>query len=177
MRELRTHGSTGRGPETGSRQRPNGHEAGNGGNGQVSAYGVPRRSPTLPSGCSPACTAHSQQNGLAKATASERRLSASRPPRSLPSPVTRRMLSTREMSTRPLCLRARAPDTGASQTKPSGIPRKRSQATTKYTSPSSTPMRITNRRKASGVACWRRHIPMPHATHRCKTTKAHRETS
>ena len=52
MREIRTHGSIGRGPETGSRQRLNGHETGNGGHGQVNAYGVPRRSPTLPSGCS-----------------------------------------------------------------------------------------------------------------------------
>ena len=52
--DIRTHGSIGRGPETDSRQRPNGHEAGNGGHSQVSAYGAPRRSPTLPSPCSAA---------------------------------------------------------------------------------------------------------------------------
>jgi hypothetical protein len=47
VREIRTHGSIGRGPETGSRRRLHGHEAGNGGHSQVRAYGVPRRSPTL----------------------------------------------------------------------------------------------------------------------------------
>jgi len=51
VREIRTHGSIGRGPETGSRRRLHGHEAGNGGHSQVRAYGVPRRSPTLPSPC------------------------------------------------------------------------------------------------------------------------------
>jgi hypothetical protein len=55
VREIRTHGSIGRGPETGLRQRLNGHEAGNGGHGQGSAYGVPRRSPTLPTLCWAAC--------------------------------------------------------------------------------------------------------------------------
>jgi hypothetical protein len=40
VRKSRTHGSMGRGPETGSRQRLHGHEAGNGGHGQVSAYGA-----------------------------------------------------------------------------------------------------------------------------------------
>ena len=54
MREICTSGSIGRGPETGSRRRLNGHEAGNGGHGQVNAYGVPRRPPTLPSPCSAA---------------------------------------------------------------------------------------------------------------------------
>ena len=54
MREIRTHGSTGREPETDSRRRLNGHEAGNGGHCQVRAYGAPRRLPTLPSPCSTA---------------------------------------------------------------------------------------------------------------------------
>ena len=49
MRETRTHGSIGREPETDSRRRLNGHEAGNGGHCQVNAYGAPRRLPTLPS--------------------------------------------------------------------------------------------------------------------------------
>jgi len=48
VREIRTHGSTGRGAETGSRPRLNGHEAGNCGYRQVRAYGIPRRPPTLP---------------------------------------------------------------------------------------------------------------------------------
>jgi hypothetical protein len=52
VREIRTHGSIGREPETDSRQRLNGHEAGNSGHSQVSAYGAPRRFPTLPSPCS-----------------------------------------------------------------------------------------------------------------------------
>ncbi len=56
MREICTSGSIGRGPETGSRRRLNGHEAGNGGHGQVNAYGVPRRPPTLP--CSAASRAY-----------------------------------------------------------------------------------------------------------------------
>lgn len=51
MREIRTHGPIGRGPEAGLRQQPNGHEARNGGHRRVSAYGVPRWFPTLPSAC------------------------------------------------------------------------------------------------------------------------------
>jgi hypothetical protein len=47
VREIRTHGSTGRGSETDSRQRLHGHKAGNGGHSQVRAYGAPRRSSTL----------------------------------------------------------------------------------------------------------------------------------
>jgi hypothetical protein len=49
VREIRTHGSIGRESETDSRRRLTGHEAGNGGHGQVDAYGAPRRLPTLPS--------------------------------------------------------------------------------------------------------------------------------
>jgi hypothetical protein len=48
VREIRTHGSTGRGPATDSRRRLHGHEAGNGGHCQVRAYGAPRRPPALP---------------------------------------------------------------------------------------------------------------------------------
>ena len=38
MREIRTSGSIGRGLETGSRWRLNGHQAGNGGNSQAATY-------------------------------------------------------------------------------------------------------------------------------------------
>jgi hypothetical protein len=48
MRETRTSGSNGRGLETGSRRRLNGHKAGNGGHRQAEAYGVPRQPSTLP---------------------------------------------------------------------------------------------------------------------------------
>jgi hypothetical protein len=48
VREIRTHGLTGRGLETEPRWGLNGHEAGNGGYGQGSTYGPPRQSPTLP---------------------------------------------------------------------------------------------------------------------------------
>jgi hypothetical protein len=47
MRAIRTSGSIGRGLETGSRRRLNGHEAGNGGYGQAEAYGALRQPSTL----------------------------------------------------------------------------------------------------------------------------------
>jgi len=42
VREIRTHGLTGRGLETEPRCGLNGHEAGNGGYSQGSTYGPPR---------------------------------------------------------------------------------------------------------------------------------------
>ena len=50
MREIRTHGSIGRGPETDSRRRLNGHEAGNGGHSQVRRLRgtAPAPDPTIP---------------------------------------------------------------------------------------------------------------------------------
>jgi hypothetical protein len=47
MREICTSGSNGRGLETGSRWRLNGHQAGNGGNSQAATYGVLRQPSTL----------------------------------------------------------------------------------------------------------------------------------
>jgi hypothetical protein len=73
VREIRTHGSTGRGPETGLRRWLNGHEAGNGGYGQVRAYGVPRRPPTLPTPCSTAPCYASPSFGLMEANLSGHR--------------------------------------------------------------------------------------------------------
>jgi len=48
VREIRTHGSIGRGLETDPRRWLHGHEAGNGGYSQAGTYGAPHRPSTLP---------------------------------------------------------------------------------------------------------------------------------